>query len=95
MAAGDVVSSLTSTANNGTLSAQPGSGVEWVLHNVYFGGAMELYYTDGTNSIKIDSDTTLGARLGTVFHVNNTRYIQIKNVSGGTVYLGYDGVITK
>lgn len=95
MAVGDVVSSLTSTANNGTLTAQPSAGVEWVIHNVYYGGAMELYVTNGTDSIKVDSDTAIGGRLGVVFHVNNTRYLQVKNVSGSTTVLGYDGIQTK
>lgn len=96
MAVGDVVSGLSaSVANNGTVNIQPASGVEWVIHNVYYSGAVELYTVNGANIIKFDSDTTFGARLGAVFHLNNTQYLQIKNVSGGAINIAYDGVQTK
>jgi Tfp pilus assembly protein FimT len=96
MAVGDVTSGLSaSIANNGTVNVQPASGAEWVIHNVYYTGAVEFYIVNGANTIKFDSDTAFGARLGAVFHVNNTQYLQIKNVSGGAINIAYDGVITK
>lgn len=96
MAAGDVVSGFsTSVANNGFMTIQASTGQEWVIHNIYYAGAVEFYVTDGTNSIKFDSDTGAGARLGGVFHVTETKYLQVKNVAGTTAHLAYDGIQTK
>lgn len=98
MAVGDVVTGISSVAaTTGTLNIQPTAGVEWVIHNIYYGAGttIEFYKTDGTNAIKFDSDTSAGARLGAVFHVTNTQWIQIKNTSAGAVIVGYDGIQTK
>jgi hypothetical protein len=95
MAVGDVQTAISSVANNALLDIKPASGVEWVIHNVLYGGAMELYKTDGTNSIKVDSDTTLGGRLGLALHCTNLVWYQVKNVSGASTILSYDGVQTK
>ena len=96
MAVGDVVSSLSaSVANNGTVNIQPGSGAEWVIQNLYYGGAVEFYLVNGANTIKFDSDAAIGSRLLYAFRCTNTQYIQVKNVSGGAVHIAYDGLITK
>ena len=96
MAAGDAyVVAPTSTANNASLTLAQGSGVEVVVHNIYYGGAVEFYWTDGTNPIKFDSDTALGGRLNLQHHCTQTRYISIKNVSGGTIFIGADGMTTR
>lgn len=96
MAVGDVVSNMAAAvANNATTNIQPSSGVEWVIHNIYYEGAVEFYIVNGANTIKFDSDTTFGARLGAVFHPTNTQYLQIKNVSGGAIDIAYDGIQTK
>lgn len=95
MATGDVISALTSTAASGFLDVKPASGVEWVIHNLYHEAAGELYISDGTNSILLMTDSAQGGWIGFYLHVNNTRYLRIKNTDAGTKYLGYDGVITK
>lgn len=95
MAVGDVASAHSSVSNGSSLTIQPGSSIEWVLHNIYYGGAMELYRTDGSNTIKIASDDLLGCLGGLCLHATNSIYYSLKNVSGGAVYMGYDGIITK
>lgn len=95
MAVGDVQTTISSVANNAFLDIKPASGVEWSIHNVLYGASMELYKTDGTNSIKVDSDTTAGGRIGVYLHCTNSVWYQIKNVSGGAAILSYDGVQTK
>lgn len=96
MAAGDVFSCVpTSVAAGASLTIQPGAGVEASIHNLYYAGAVEMYYTDGTNSIKFDSDATAGARLGAIFHVTNTKYLQVKNVTAGAILIAYDGIQSK
>lgn len=95
MAQGAAVVNITaSVANGSSLDIQPSTGVEWVIHNLYWGGAVELYWTDGTNTIKFDTDSSTGGRLGTVFHCTHSTWVRIKNVSGGALSLGYDGVQT-
>jgi hypothetical protein len=96
MAVGDVFSAApTSTANNSFLDIQPSAGVEAVIHNLYYGGAAEFYWYDGTNSIKFGSDASGGSLLAVFLHVTNSKWVRIKNVAGTTQYLGYDGVQSK
>lgn len=95
MAAGDVVNDIQSISASGYLSVQPSAGVEWVIHNIYYEGAVEIYYFDGTNRIKIASDSANGSLLKQNFHCTNSKYIQIKNVEASSKLLGYDGVQTK
>jgi len=94
MALGDVQSTIASVANNSFLNVQPGAGVEWVIHNFHHAGGAELQFFDGTNFILLDTDTEGGVWSG-AFHVTNLVYYRVKNTSGGTVNLGYDGVQTK
>lgn len=95
MAVNDIVTAHSSVANNASLTIQPGSGAEWLIKNIYYGGACELYRTDGTNTIKIDSDGSAGHRLSVSYLLTNGVYLSLKNVSGGAVYMGYDGLVTK
>ncbi len=98
MAAGDVFQEgPTSTTDDSWLDIQPGASVEWVIHNVYvgLGVAVEFEYFDGTNIILFDSDAVDGTRFMVNWHVTNTNRVRVKNVSGGTVYLAADGIVTK
>jgi hypothetical protein len=97
MALGDKVTAIQSVvATTGVLDIRPASGIEWTIHNIYYSqGTVEFYKTDGTNNIKFDSDTSNGARLGAVFHVTNSQWIQVKNTAGTATIIGYDGVQTK
>lgn len=95
MAVGDVASAISVVTNGSTYDIRPASGVEWVIHNVYYNNSIEFYRTDGTNTIKFDSDTGAGARLGACFRLNNGNYLQVKNVSGATATFAYDGMQTK
>jgi hypothetical protein len=100
MAVGDAVNAFTSTANNANLDVQPGSGVEWFIHTVYGEealGAYEIWRGDDasfTNSKKVRT-VAAGDVHGLTYRVTNAKPMRIKNVSGATQFLGYDGVITK
>jgi len=89
------VSEITSLSQNSTLAIQPSSGVEWCIQNLFWGQDVELYFSDGTNTIKFDTDTGAGGRLGCVFPVTNAHYIVLKNVNASTANFGYSGVITR
>lgn len=90
-AIGDVVTIIpTLVANNLTLDIKPLSGM-WTIHNLSYGGAMELYKTDGTNSIKVQSDPSGGGCLSYMLHCTPISWYQLKNVSGASAYMSYDG----
>jgi hypothetical protein len=95
MSVGDVTSDHQSISDAARLTIQPAAGVEWVIHNLYYEGACNIHRTDGGNDLTFDTDTEAGARLGYVWHVTNTVYLELENVSGGSAVLGYDGVVTK
>lgn len=97
MAAGDVYVNIASVANNAYLTIQPAGSAEAVIHNIYYAGAVEFYRYDGTNNLKFDSDTATAtfAREGLFLHVTNGSYARVKNVSGSTMLMGFDGVYTK
>lgn len=96
-AAGDVYAGVSSVANGASLTVQPaGSSDEAVIHNLYYEGAVEMYITDGTNSIKFDSDSnTFTSRQGMVVHVTHLQWLTVKNVSSATQKIAFDGVYTK
>ena len=95
MAVGDIATDHQSIGNGARLTIQPAAGVEWVIHNLYYGGAVNIHRTNGVSDLTFDTDTASGARLGYVWHVTNAIYLQLENVSGGNSVLGYDGVVTK
>ena len=95
MAIGDKVQAMTSLAQNAYLDIQPALVIQWTIHNLYWGQDVECYLYDGTNSIKFDSDTGAGARLGGVFNVTNSIRIRLKNTNASAAYFGYDGVVTR
>jgi len=95
VAVGDVKNALVSVNPGAYLDIRPPAGEEWVIHNITYGGAVELYFTDGTNYIKVDSSTGPGGWLGFAFHVTNTLWYAVKNVDTAAILIGYDGVCTK
>jgi hypothetical protein len=96
MAVGDVFDVvITSVANNGFLDIRPSAGIEAVIHNVYVGGTWELYKSDGTNSILVDSGVINAGPVSAALHVTNTRYLRVKNVSGASAFFSADGMQTK
>lgn len=93
---GDVFSCVpTSIVDDGYHTIQPESGHEAVVHNIKIPStkACELYATDGTNDILIDSSSV--SWVGYNYNVTNTDYLRVKNVSGGTIYISHDGRYTK
>ena len=97
MAVGDILQAHSSTANDATVTVAAAAAGEATIHNFYTpsSAAWELYRSDGTNEILLFSCT--GPLLGYVCHVQATAgvYLKMKNKSGGTVYMGFDGIVTK
>ena len=95
MAAGAAyVVTPTSVNNNAFLAFQPAGTTEIVLHNIYVpqGELVEIYWSDGTNDILIDQGSESYNDFH--FHCTNLVYVRVKNVSGGSIRLGGDGMYT-
>lgn len=92
MAAGDATLGFQSVTNGSTINIQPPVGEQWVIQNIYWGGAVELNRADGTNAFKFDSDAGFGGRLCMDYRIANNNFMQVKNVSGGTIYIAWDGM---
>lgn len=96
MAVGDTITEHGSVANNSSLTIRPGSsGPEWMITNLYMGGGWELYRTDGTNMILVMSGSGVGSLQRRSMIATWTHYFTLKNVSGGAVFMGFDGVVIK
>lgn len=95
MSAGDSVKAHDNIANNSSKVIQPGANAEWMLQNFYFGGSWELYRTDGTNAVLIDSGVKGGSLQNRRMIATNSIYYTIKNVSGGSAVMGFDGIVIK
>jgi len=95
MPLGSVVSNNQSVADAAFLSIKPTTGNEWVIHNIYVpeGNDVELYWTDDSNDSLVDTND--GSWLNYHWHVTAGFYLKVKNVSGGSIYIGYDGIQTK
>ena len=94
MTVSDMAYNQSALVNGQTLNIMPSMvGVEWIIHNIIvpFGSTCELYKTDGTNTIKIANIST--SLLSYNFHCNISSYYTIKNVSGSTIYVAYDGIV--
>lgn len=94
MAVGEIFDAVpVAVDNNATLNIQPAGTAEAVIHNIYTGsGSCELYKYDGTTLSKID---TASGWLGYAFHARNACYLQVKNISGGSLNISFDGIYTK
>ncbi|NVM23927.1 MAG: hypothetical protein HWN68_19380 [Desulfobacterales bacterium] len=95
MAVGDVASGVSSIAQDAYLDIRPSAGIEWVIHNVYHEGDIQLEYYDGTNSIAFDTASGMGVYAKFAFHLTNSIRVRVKNTAGETKLIGYDGVVTK
>ena len=95
MVVGDAVITIETVANGASITIQPTGTVEYVIHNIYVPTTadIEMYRGDGTLTILSDANT--GSLYNFFFHASNTQYITIKNVSGASIEIGYDGTVTK
>jgi hypothetical protein len=94
MAVGDAVVNNSSIAAAAFLDIQPGSGVEWWVHNIHHEANIEVSWYDGTNTITTEAYTGAGRRPMGVKVTNSIR-LRIKNTDAATKRIGYDAVVTK
>lgn len=95
MAIGDVVNGLSSVNAAATLAIQPGAGIEWGIHNVYFEAEVEIYIVESTNELLFADAAAKGSLSAYFFHLTNAHYLEVKNTNAGAKLIGYDGIVTK
>lgn len=95
MAVGDVTIGLQEILTGNSLLIQPGAGAEWFISNVFFNGAVNIYFTNGALECLVSTYKGSGRWACVVLHITNSIYLKIKNISAVTKIIGYDGVVTK
>ncbi len=91
---GDTYTYSATISNNASLSLQQTGTVAVVVHNINYAGAVELHATDGTNDVKIDTDSANGGWLAFAFHCTAGYWYYVKNTSGGNLVITADGIYT-
>jgi hypothetical protein len=96
MAVGDAVLLHSSVANDAYLTIQPASGDEYIINSIWAAGAIEIYMTDGTNNVLVENTAVEPYSFnGCKWIASNTYYLKVKNVSGGSIYIGCSGLVIK
>ena len=95
MTVGDQAASIETVADEASMTIQPSGTAEYVIHNIYVpvNADIELYKTNGTLTVLADSN--IGSLFNFFFHASNTQYVTIKNISGISIEIAYDGTVTK
>ena len=96
MTFGDIVCDMSQVLDDNVLVIKPtNSGEEWIINNLYiqFGKSVEIYKSDGTNNVLIMS-TDMSVCGNFNFRCSNSEYITMKNVSGESIFLTYDGIVS-
>ena len=92
MTVGTISDTIELAAGASTTIKATGENDEWIIHNIYLtdGATCDIQFGDGTNWVAVDTVTE--SMLSYYFHVTYDNYLRIVNQSGGTIYVGYDGV---
>lgn len=93
MSQGDAkIGAISSIEVSSNMTIQPLAGETWLLKSIGYSGAVEVYITDGTNSILVASDATTGQMLGLNLLLSNSQYVIVKNVKTSAILARYDAV---
>ena len=94
MAVGDTVAGISSITAAATITIKPGSGAEWIIHNIYHEAEVEIYIVEGSNELLFDDAAAKGSWSAYFFHLTNTHYLKVKNTNAGSKLIGYDGIVS-
>ena len=92
-----VIGTTASLANNDSINIRPSStDEEWTIHNIYVpkGYTVEVYRWNSTSTTPQILITSISETLSLMgaFHATFTDFIIVKNTSGSTIYISYDGI---
>lgn len=95
-AVGDTVADCQSIASSARLDVQPGAGVEWIVHNIFFTHQVTLDRFDGTDTAAFLVLSGAGwQNFQPGFHVTNTNRLRIQNNDASSRVICYDAIVTK
>lgn len=95
MAVGDQAGTIETVTNNASLTIRPSGTEEWVIHNIFAPTTANIEFYKHGSSLSVLADSNTGSFFNFFFHASNASYITIKNVSGASIEIGYDGTVTK
>ena len=95
MAIGNSVQNISSISQQAYLTLQPTGTDEWIIHNIYSNGMIEIYFYNGSIQILVERVNPGRSITNRRFHCTNSKYYRIKNVEYNNINIGYDGVQTK
>ena len=95
MAKGDAVGNISSVNAAAVLTIQPGAGIEWIIHNIYHEGEVELKIVKGSNHLLFEASGGKGSWSAYFIHVTDTQYLEVKNTNAASKLIGYDGIVSK
>ena len=94
MARGDRVGDMTLIVSaGGTMDIRPSAGVTWIVQNIFYNKAVEIYRVDGANLLLVKVSSDKGSLENKVYHLSNDNYMQIKAVGANTL-VDFDGFET-
>lgn len=91
-AVGSVIGLNTFISSSNTLTVQPISGVEWVVHNIYCGDSAIISKTDGAQPVIMTTLTGQSWLANAQIHVSFSSYVTIKSTSTSNYPYAFDGV---
>lgn len=95
MAFGDTFKNKETVASGDYMILRPAGDVAWVIHNIYAPATSSIeFYSSTTDGDDLIMETT-GSILSYNFHANNVGYYKVKNVSGVSINISYDGIVTQ
>lgn len=95
MAAGDIYNQGITTITSGEFAMRPATGIEVVVHNISHSASATLQFTDGTDTIDVDTQTGAGSWMGMRLHCTNGKYYKVVSVGSVINKIAADGVYTK
>jgi len=94
MTVGEQYATIATLSSGGTLDIRPSSGVEAIIHNIYYANSIDIYFSNDTLSIKIASRPDNGDLQG-YWHVSNSYFLRIIDTSNVGNTVGVDGFVSK
>lgn len=86
---------IITVSANGYANIRPPEGIEIVVHNIAHSGSAQLEKYDGTQAVTVDTVTGGVPWMGMFLHCTYDVYYRVKDLTGATSYVGYDGVVSK
>lgn len=101
---GDIYTLGDYVADTDYLEVKPAAGQEVVLHNIYYENHIQVklvvmvgahIYAPTGAEILFHEEGSAGFLTNMYLHLDENQFLRIYNVSGGSINIAVDGVITK